>query len=287
VTPAVLRAALENSVSLLANLDVTADPDGRFLQVSGLRFDYLFNFEKKPEITLIEVEGDAEGEWVELSAVAPGTTFSVATNSYLAAGGDGFTMLGALPRRPLSLRGYQAVAAHLSSLESATSQDESVALQAAPRIVQRPSNMRVELGVLCKLGSSLDRENCDHVFHAVDLINNKTDGFFDDVLPNARIVAAGAWYDCGKGGGAAAVETLRKTVPNMTAVVGPACSDDVRDLAAAAARAAGGPGSIGDAVMISASSTAPYLADDDDFPLLARMVPNDTPVKILQRTFLD
>ena len=93
MTPAVLRAALENSVSLLANEDVTVDPDGRFLQVSGLRFDYLFNFDGVPQITLIEVEGDAEGEWVELSAVAPGTTFSVATNSYLAAGGDGVVAL--------------------------------------------------------------------------------------------------------------------------------------------------------------------------------------------------
>ena len=33
-----------------------------------------------------------------------------------------------------------------------------------------------------------DREACDHAHHAVALLNDKTDGLYDELLPNAVII---------------------------------------------------------------------------------------------------
>jgi 2',3'-cyclic-nucleotide 2'-phosphodiesterase (5'-nucleotidase family) len=83
LTGAALRAALEHSVSLLPA------PAARFLQVSGLvvRFD-----PRRPagrRVLAVEVGG---------RPLDPRRRYRVATTSFLARGGDGYTMLGEAPR---------------------------------------------------------------------------------------------------------------------------------------------------------------------------------------------
>ena len=77
-------AALENGVSR-----VDADEGtGRFLQVSGLRYSYDSSQEVGRRIVSVEVQ-DEDGEW---DIIDPDEVYTVATNDYLYAGGDGYEM---------------------------------------------------------------------------------------------------------------------------------------------------------------------------------------------------
>ncbi|MDM7324041.1 MAG: 5'-nucleotidase C-terminal domain-containing protein [Thermus sp.] len=77
-----IKAALENGVS---QWEQTA---GRFLQVSGLR--YAFDLSRPAGDRVVRVEVKAETGYVPLDLEA---TYRVVVNSFIAAGGDGFTVL--------------------------------------------------------------------------------------------------------------------------------------------------------------------------------------------------
>ena len=81
--------ALEHGVSTYG------EGEGRFLQVSGLR--YTFNPAKNPgsRVTKAEVR-DGRGQWKPLN---PNATYSVVSVDYLARGGDGFSMFSNLEWR--------------------------------------------------------------------------------------------------------------------------------------------------------------------------------------------
>ena len=51
------------------------------------------------------------------------------------------------------------------------------------RIRQTPSTKLLELGLLCTLdGGVARREACDHAHHAIQMLNDHSDGFFDELL---------------------------------------------------------------------------------------------------------
>ncbi|MEZ0347943.1 MAG: 5'-nucleotidase C-terminal domain-containing protein, partial [Thermus sp.] len=77
-----IKAALENGVS---QWEQTA---GRFLQVSGLR--YAFDLSRPVGDRVVRVEVKAEKGYVPLDLEA---TYRVVVNNFIAAGGDGFTVL--------------------------------------------------------------------------------------------------------------------------------------------------------------------------------------------------
>ena len=64
---------------------------GRFLQVDGLVNTYNANFPVGQRLISAQIK-DADGG---LSDISPSTVYSVCTNSYLAQGGDGYTMIPA------------------------------------------------------------------------------------------------------------------------------------------------------------------------------------------------
>ncbi|MFC4321615.1 bifunctional 2',3'-cyclic-nucleotide 2'-phosphodiesterase/3'-nucleotidase [Litchfieldia salsa] len=82
LTGAEILEALEHSVS-----EVEA-AQGKFLQVSGLRFKYDINKPVGERVWLVEVK-QANGKYKTLDLQA---TYSVATNAFTADGGDGFTV---------------------------------------------------------------------------------------------------------------------------------------------------------------------------------------------------
>ncbi|RKG98018.1 bifunctional metallophosphatase/5'-nucleotidase [Corallococcus carmarthensis] len=88
VTGAMLRAALENGVSLSS---VDGKPPGRFPQVSGMRFTY--DLSKKPGARVTKV--DVKGKPLDDAAV-----YRMATLSFVAQGNDGYTMFKDLPLLP-------------------------------------------------------------------------------------------------------------------------------------------------------------------------------------------
>jgi hypothetical protein len=55
------------------------------------------------------------------------------------------------------------------------------------RIVQAEDLTQLRVGIACgwSPGQRTRREQCDHVFHTIERLNDKTDGFYDDLLPGA------------------------------------------------------------------------------------------------------
>ncbi|WP_224243618.1 bifunctional metallophosphatase/5'-nucleotidase [Hyalangium gracile] len=88
VTGDILRAALENAVS---KSEEVADPPGRFLQVSGLRFAFDASRPKGQRVLCVTVAG---------KPLSPTAKYSLATLSFLAGGKDGYEMFRGLPATP-------------------------------------------------------------------------------------------------------------------------------------------------------------------------------------------
>ena len=85
-------AVLENSVSRI-QLDENNNPSldgasGRFMQVAGLR--YTFDATQEVGSRVVSADVMQDGEYV---SVDPAATYSVATNDFIRAGGDGYAML--------------------------------------------------------------------------------------------------------------------------------------------------------------------------------------------------
>ena len=137
------------------------------------------------------------------------------------------------------------------------------------------SGQTLLLGVLCENATSAmgpKREECDHVHHTIDRINNKNDGWYDGLLPNHTIIYATHSVGCVDGMARKGWLALEESLPGFTAVIGPQCSDDVADVASSSWRETTG----NRAVVISPQSTASILADDrGSFPNLARSVTNN------------
>ena len=81
-----IRQALEHGVSTYG------EGEGRFLQVSGLRYAFAPSKEPGQRVTKVEVQ-DKNGQWKLLDVKA---NYAVVTVDYLSRGGDGFTMFSAL-----------------------------------------------------------------------------------------------------------------------------------------------------------------------------------------------
>ncbi|MEQ8661511.1 MAG: bifunctional metallophosphatase/5'-nucleotidase, partial [Gammaproteobacteria bacterium] len=78
---------LENSVSMLPG-------NGRFAQISGISFDYNPDLAPGSRVRAVRREG-GDVLYTALDGVLSGDLFDIATNSFLAAGGDGYDVSGA------------------------------------------------------------------------------------------------------------------------------------------------------------------------------------------------
>ena len=96
----------------------------------------------------------------------------------------------------------------------------------------------VQVVVLCDSRSAAGRAECDMSIAAVDAINNKTDGVFDDLLPNTVLNLTVAYEGCGEphpvtGLGDDAFEVWKALPVQPIASIGPWCSSKVRPVAGA------------------------------------------------------
>jgi 5'-nucleotidase len=80
VTGAQLYAMLEHGVGAMPSAS------GRFPQISGFRFTYSLSAPAGSRVTSVELEDGTP-------ILADGTVYSLATNDFMNAGGDGYTML--------------------------------------------------------------------------------------------------------------------------------------------------------------------------------------------------
>lgn len=325
LTGAQVLAVLQHSITALSVADVATAPDGRFLQLSS-NIKVQWRFTAENEIALVTVKlarnrsvaasasttsggGGAAGCAGSLAAAPalrsfeddlvpfdPSAVYCVATSTFLAGGGDGYSMLAAAPS---SLKGgsfLDAVGSFIETFAAAADADADantdaaafntdglsmVAADAASSMVgpragsfaQISALVSLQLGLLCIYSTSggADREECDHMLHTVDLINDKTDGFYDDVLEFAQIDVVEVECGCSDNNCIAAIRDLYARMPMMAAAIGPSCSSDVAAVSNVATRADTGY----DGVFISGSSTAPSLANVTQYPSVARIVTNE------------
>eukprot|EP00966_Prymnesium_polylepis_P320142 7376533-Prymnesium_polylepis.1 len=105
----------------------------------------------------------------------------------------------------------------------------------------------------------------------VMLINDKNDGFLDELLPHIRIVTRETLTGCAEGLARGALEGVMAQEPRLIGTVGPGCSNDVADVSDRDYRE-----TIGSRIVhISFSSTATSIADSTLFPNVARLATND------------
>ena len=78
-----IQEMLENAVSDVEN------GAGRFLQISGFKFTYDPTAPSGQRVRDVTVAG---------KALVPGASYTLATNEFLARGGDGYAMLAEVPR---------------------------------------------------------------------------------------------------------------------------------------------------------------------------------------------
>ncbi|EOD15625.1 hypothetical protein EMIHUDRAFT_451652 [Emiliania huxleyi CCMP1516] len=131
----------------------------------------------------------------------------------------------------------------------------------------------LRVGVFCD--DHVGESECQHVMHIIDRINDKKDGFLDDLLPDHTL-----FYSMVQTGttGCAESEAIRSQFDQLysdlngvVATIGPFCSDDVAAVTAAEWRA----GADVSTVVLSPSSTAPILANVGAYPNLLRLSSND------------
>ena len=125
------------------------------------------------------------------------------------------------------------------------------------------------LGVQCPKADINMRELCDQYAFVATLINNKTDGFLDDLTPTIELTAE-AIEGCGDGSGAlAASDTLRLAHGrNLTAVL-QGCSNEVMAASSRARREAVGPPR---SVIISPYSSSATAANETEYANVARII---------------
>ncbi len=117
-----LQEALENGVSL------AEQEEGRFPQIAGLRFEWNRNLVAGNRVTKIEVKNES-GKFELLN---PETIYRVATNNFLASGGDGYSVLA--KGKNLLETGYllsDAIAEYISA-------NSPLQVKTEQRIVSRP-----------------------------------------------------------------------------------------------------------------------------------------------------
>jgi len=106
--------------------------NGGFLQVAGLTFSIDTAREAGRRVHSARING---------VALAPAKTYLVATNDFLAAGGDGYAMLGSIPIRAQMMSLEEAFAEHVARLGEITSAvvGQRITLAPTPAVVQVPT----------------------------------------------------------------------------------------------------------------------------------------------------
>jgi 5'-nucleotidase/UDP-sugar diphosphatase len=127
ITGADLITALENGVSTLVVEDGVisrADLQGRFPQVSGIRYSFDPNLEVGSRITSVEVLGE-DGEYTELD---PAATYSMTTLNFVRTGGDGYEIFNTNAIAPYDFGAvdYEATNNYLAALGTITDENAPV-----------------------------------------------------------------------------------------------------------------------------------------------------------------
>ena len=295
VKGATVREMLANSVSELNAPDVTTNPHGRYLQVSkGLQFEWYVEGAQTVLGAINVCRQGAKVTCADLADFAPlddAATYSIATPGFIAAGGDDYSMLENEVHVSTHTTQYEVVVEYFAVLNGGNPDVVTDALQihnSAPssancadaggvRVCQTLDVVQIPIGLYCVGDGLSSLQECDQAHHMASVINNKHDGFMDDLLPHARLVLNEnhVYTGCSADRAVSASVEMNKEAETATgeaggrfvATIGPGCSSDVEDVTGKQWRDENGNHNL----VISGSSTSVTLDDDAAFPNLARM----------------
>ena len=220
LTGAQVLAMLQHSLTGMNAADVEAHPDGNFLQVSStVQLRWRYNKDGQARVSDVKV-ADTLGEPLggdvreasgggsgrcsrKTAAAARGDmlpilddglfapldlhgTYCVATSTFLANGGDGYTVLTDAAHYSPGHSFLQAVGSYIGTFSSSSSAHalnpqgivmvpaSAPATQLGPRagrFKQIPQKVQLDLGLLCIYSDSggVEREECDHMLHTIDM----------------------------------------------------------------------------------------------------------------------
>ena len=219
---------------------------GDFLQSSsGLGYEwfvangvptvaYVYGVDAAGARTLID-NGDGDGDGEAGALVSVVTTVSVAKGSLFRG------VFGRYPATDLGTL-YSAVESYLATtMSSPLRLPPQLASDPQTLVTQLADQVTVEVGALCRETEGLGREPCDHLYAAVNAINDKKDGFLTRLLPNTKIVLKRAKVGCADANVTdaraaqagpslvdGALAGLFAQLPRMAVVIGPPCDRDLQ-----------------------------------------------------------
>lgn len=314
VSGSTVKEMLDHSIAALGAPEVTTDPNGRYLQVSqGIRFTWHFegSIAKIGSVEICRIRNATNSMCQErdFEYLSVNRNYTVAVSGFLANGGDGYSMLrdgySGQSQTRMHKSQYDVVVSHFGRLQSSESEGNSTvatdfvanhkstpkssqcpSMDASQRVCQTNDVVQIPLGLYCRPVTEgyAALQECDQAYHMVEVINNKLDGFYDDLLPDARLVLhenhvnVGCSVNQARSAHKEMLKVARQSNTDQNemfvAVIGPACSNDVEDLTEKSWRDAGREGTR-DTLIVSGSSTASTLADDIRYPNLARLATSE------------
>lgn len=142
VSGEILEAALRHGLANLAAADAISAPNGRFLQLSGLRVEWRID---EGAVTMLRAEVIADDG--ARTALQPTATYTLATGAYLANGGDGFDLVApGVGVTGLGKTVHDAVSAYLGALAASP---PGLTVSMGDRNIQLPPRVSLRLGLLC------------------------------------------------------------------------------------------------------------------------------------------
>ncbi|KAJ8606909.1 hypothetical protein CTAYLR_008929 [Chrysophaeum taylorii] len=170
---------------------------------------------------------------------------------------------------------FRAVSAYLSEFYSDPDAPlrPDVEYPLETRISQTADVALANIVVLCDADSESAREQCDHALFTVDMLNDRDDGYYDDLAPSIQFIGYDLSVGCARAlAYEALVEIARELEIRVDAVI-TGCSDDAAELADEAIRArfSEATGQTQAYVVIATSTTASILEDDATYPFLVRL----------------
>ena len=135
----------------------------------------------------------------------------------------------------------------------------------------------VQVALLCE-DSIAGREECDAGRAAIDAINDKNDGYFDDLLPLTKLQPSIVEFQsCGDNGARTAWQSLPVT---PVASIGPGATSCVKSVTSTTNRDFLGQPDDHQPVVLSESSTATPVSDRSQYPNLVRLSSSERIVNV-------
>jgi serine/threonine protein kinase len=285
-------AMLSATVSSFGSSTTDTNVNDLFLQASAsLYFEWEILPDEGPKLRMVEVNGiHLEQDGAQNFTIA--TNLHVANYKYLSEVSEAAAPLAASLSVPIvavdtGLSEFDALVRFLEA--RASERTPSYVTHSGMERIVRTRALIIDIGVYCSDADS-GLEDCSHMYHMIDTINNKHDGFLDDLLvtraahdhnhEDAHAVAKSGhhyvkivanrehvYIGCSAGKAEAAWNEMHAMVPSPLAVVGIPCSDETGALSIESWRTQKNDSS----VVFSQSSTASKIANEIDYPLVVRL----------------